>query len=165
MTYGKGKDELSTISELRVLPEFYPVVTMIRDLMKECAPQAKEIISYGLPAYQTQRIVAVISSNKKDITFSFSARVQFALSLRLAPGGRQILPACKNQESGRCEPGRPALLHPAGVGARRQMRLRTHWCRMGIGLLTVFGLAACRSQSTATVADHLLSRLAANLQR
>ena len=63
--------------QLRVLPELHPVVTMIRDMMKECAPQAKEIISYGLPAYQTQRIVAIISPNKKDITFSFSRGVQF----------------------------------------------------------------------------------------
>jgi uncharacterized protein YdhG (YjbR/CyaY superfamily) len=63
--------------ELRVMPEFHPVVEMIRDLMKECAPQAKEIISYGYPAYQTQRIVAVISPNKKDITFSFSRGALF----------------------------------------------------------------------------------------
>jgi hypothetical protein len=61
----------------KVLPEFQPVVAMIRALMKECAPNAKEMISYGIPAYKAKRIVAVISPTKKDITLSFSRGVQF----------------------------------------------------------------------------------------
>jgi uncharacterized protein YdhG (YjbR/CyaY superfamily) len=62
---------------LKVLPELQPVVTMIRALMKECAPEAQELISYGIPAYKTKRIIAVISPTKKDITLSFSRGVQF----------------------------------------------------------------------------------------
>jgi hypothetical protein len=61
----------------RVLPEFQPVVEMIRGMMKECAPNAQECISYGIPAYRVKRIVAVISPTKKDITFSFSRGAQF----------------------------------------------------------------------------------------
>jgi hypothetical protein len=61
----------------KVLPEFQPVVAMIRALMKECAPNVKEMISYGIPAYKAKRIVAVISPTQKDITFSFSRGVQF----------------------------------------------------------------------------------------
>jgi hypothetical protein len=61
----------------RVLPELQPVVAMIRELMKECAPKAQESISYGIPAYKLKRIVAVISPTKKDITFSFSRGAQF----------------------------------------------------------------------------------------
>jgi hypothetical protein len=61
----------------KVLPELQPVVAMIRELMKECAPQATELISYGIPAYKTQRIIAVISPTKKDITLSFSRGAQF----------------------------------------------------------------------------------------
>ena len=61
----------------KVLPEFYPVVALIRELMKECAPQAKEYISYGIPAYRVNRILAVISPTKQDITFSFSRGAQF----------------------------------------------------------------------------------------
>jgi len=34
----------------RVLPEFKPVVEKIREVIKECAPDAQEIISYGIPA-------------------------------------------------------------------------------------------------------------------
>jgi uncharacterized protein YdhG (YjbR/CyaY superfamily) len=61
----------------KVLPELRPVVGMIRELMKECAPEAQESISYGIPAYKLRRIIAVISPTKKDITFSFSRGVQF----------------------------------------------------------------------------------------
>lgn len=61
----------------RVLPELRPVVAMIRALMKECAPNAEESISYGIPAYRVRRIIAVISPTKKDITLSFSRGVQF----------------------------------------------------------------------------------------
>jgi hypothetical protein len=61
----------------KVLPEFHPVVARIRELMKECAPDAKEIISYGIPAYKAKRILAVISPTKKDITLSFSRGAEF----------------------------------------------------------------------------------------
>jgi hypothetical protein len=56
----------------RVLPEFQPIVAMIRELMKECAPKATEIISYGIPVYKIKKIFAVISPNKEGITFSFT---------------------------------------------------------------------------------------------
>jgi hypothetical protein len=61
----------------RVLPELRPVVEMIRQLMKQYAPEAQEIISYGIPAYRVRRIIAVISPTKKDITLSFSRGGQF----------------------------------------------------------------------------------------
>ena len=61
----------------RVLPQFWPVVAMIRGLMKECAPNAQEIVSYGIPAYKVKNIVAVISPTKKDITFAFSRGAEF----------------------------------------------------------------------------------------
>lgn len=72
--------EKMTVDEFinaRVLPEFHPVVAMIRELMKECAPNVQELISYGIPAYRGKRILAVISPTKKDITFSFSRGAQF----------------------------------------------------------------------------------------
>ncbi|MBI5876116.1 MAG: DUF1801 domain-containing protein [Chloroflexi bacterium] len=63
--------------EAKVLPELWPVVALIRKLMKENAPKAQELISYGIPAYKTERIIAVISPTKKDITLSFSRGAQF----------------------------------------------------------------------------------------
>ena len=61
----------------KVLPEFYPIVAMIRELMKEYAPEVQEIISYGIPSYRAKRIIAVISPTKKDITFAFSRGADF----------------------------------------------------------------------------------------
>ena len=57
----------------KVLPELQPIVAMIRELMKDCAPNAKEVISYGIPVYKVNRILVVISPTKKDITFAFFA--------------------------------------------------------------------------------------------
>jgi hypothetical protein len=63
--------------QTQVLPEFQPVVALIRQMMKETAPQAQEMISYGIPAYKIKRIIAVISPNQQGITFSFSRGIQF----------------------------------------------------------------------------------------
>jgi len=70
----------------RVLSEFQPIVAMIRELMKDCAPNAKEGISYGIPVYKVNRILAVISPTKKDITFSFSRGAQFEDKYNLLRG-------------------------------------------------------------------------------
>ncbi len=70
----------------KVLPEFHPIVAMIRELMKDCAPNAKEVISYGIPAYKAKRILAVISPTKKDITFAFSRGAEFVDNYGLLQG-------------------------------------------------------------------------------
>jgi hypothetical protein len=59
-----------------VLLEFRPIVAAIRSLMKECAPDAQEVISYGMPAYKGKRLFAWISTTKKDITLGFSRGTQ-----------------------------------------------------------------------------------------
>jgi hypothetical protein len=64
--------------KIRVLPEFQPIVAMIRELMQEYAPNVKEIMSYGIPSYRARRIIAVISPTRKDITFAFSRGAEFA---------------------------------------------------------------------------------------
>jgi len=61
----------------RVSPELQPIAEMIRGIMREVAPEAKEGISYGIPVWKVKRIIAVISPTKKDITFSFSRGAQF----------------------------------------------------------------------------------------
>lgn len=63
--------------EARVLPEHQAIVAMIRQLMREMAPNVDEVISYGIPAYRGKRILAVISQTKRDITFAFSRGAQF----------------------------------------------------------------------------------------
>lgn len=61
----------------RVLPQFRDAVEMLRELMRECAPETQEMISYGIPAWKGRKILAVISPTKKGITFSFSRGSQF----------------------------------------------------------------------------------------
>jgi uncharacterized protein YdhG (YjbR/CyaY superfamily) len=70
----------------KVLPEFQDVVALIRQYMRELAPDALEAISYGIPAYKCRRIIAVISPTKKDITLSFSRGVQFEDKYALLKG-------------------------------------------------------------------------------
>lgn len=73
------KDQITVgdFVKTRVLPEFQPVVAMIRELMRETAPEAEEEIRYGIPAYKSRRIIAVISPTKKNITFAFSRGAAF----------------------------------------------------------------------------------------
>ena len=61
----------------RVLPEYRGIVAMLRALMRETAPNAREVIAYGIPAYRGRRVLAVISPTKKDITFAFSRGAEF----------------------------------------------------------------------------------------
>lgn len=72
-----GNKDVDDFVKAKVDPQLRPAVALIRSLMQECAPDAQEIISYGIPAYRANRIVAVISPTKNDITFSFSQGAKF----------------------------------------------------------------------------------------
>ncbi len=61
----------------RVLPEYRGIVAEIRRLMRECAPDASELISYGIPTYRGNRGLAVISPTKRGITLAFSRGASF----------------------------------------------------------------------------------------
>jgi hypothetical protein len=77
-----GNDIVGT----KVLPVFRPIVEEIRVLIKSCAPDAKEIISYGIPAYKVKTIIAVISPTKKDIALAFSRGAEFEEKYHLLQG-------------------------------------------------------------------------------
>jgi hypothetical protein len=62
--------------EAKVAPEFRPIVAVIPSLMKECAPDAEEVISYGMPVYKGKTLFAWINPPKKDVTFTFTRGVQ-----------------------------------------------------------------------------------------
>jgi hypothetical protein len=71
---------IKTVDEFvqqKVLSEFHDVVAVLRRLMRECAPHATEMMSYGIPAWKGKRMLAVISPTKKDITFAFSRGAEF----------------------------------------------------------------------------------------
>jgi hypothetical protein len=63
--------------ERRVLPEFRPIVAELRKLMRRHAPDAQEMIGYGIPVYKLKRTLAVISPTKQGITFAFSRGAEF----------------------------------------------------------------------------------------
>ena|SRR5258706_241944 len=58
--------------EAKVPPEYRDVVAAIRDLMKEFAPDAEEVVSYGMPVYKGKKIFAWINPPVKDVTLGFS---------------------------------------------------------------------------------------------
>jgi len=72
--------KITTVHEFlthKVAPEHRAIVAGLRKLMKKYAPDAKEVISYGILAWKQKRILVVISPTKKDITFAFSRGADF----------------------------------------------------------------------------------------
>jgi hypothetical protein len=63
--------------ESKVQPEFRPIVSAIRSLMKECAPRAEEVMSYGIPMYSQKKPLAWISPSKTGISLGFREGVSF----------------------------------------------------------------------------------------
>src|SRR2546423_4884612 len=78
----------------KVLPECRDIVAELRRLMRECAPNAKEVLSYGVPMYRQRRALAVISPTKKGITFALSRGAEFEDEYGLLEGVRQSVQAC-----------------------------------------------------------------------
>ncbi len=81
-----GKISVDEFVATRVLPEYRPIVDKVREIIKAFAPEAKEIISYGIPAYRVNKIIAVISPTKKDITLAFSRGAEFEDKYNLLKG-------------------------------------------------------------------------------
>jgi hypothetical protein len=63
--------------EARVQPEHREIVAAIRQLMREAAPEVREVISYGIPSWRLKRIIAVLNPTKRDITFAFGRGAEF----------------------------------------------------------------------------------------
>jgi uncharacterized protein YdhG (YjbR/CyaY superfamily) len=76
--------------ERRVLSEYRDIVAELRKLMCEYAPNAKELISYGIPMFRQKRTLAVISPTKKGITFAFSRGADFEDKYGLLEGEGKV---------------------------------------------------------------------------
>ncbi len=61
----------------RVQPEHRPIVQALREVMRAAAPDAEEVLTYGIPGWRRNRMLAVTSPTKKDITFAFSKGAKF----------------------------------------------------------------------------------------
>jgi hypothetical protein len=56
----------------RVLPEHREAAAMLRGLVRECAPDAEEVVSYDMAVFKAAgKIFAWILPTKKGITFGF----------------------------------------------------------------------------------------------
>ncbi len=46
-----------------------PLLELIRATIKEAAPEAKEVISYGMPAYKQHGVLVYFAANKQHVGF------------------------------------------------------------------------------------------------
>ena len=81
-----------------VLPQHQDIVRAIRDLMRDCAPNAKEYIAYGIPVWKTKKIFATLSPNQKAITFSFTHGAAFEDKYGLLKGSAKVARHVKIKE-------------------------------------------------------------------
>jgi hypothetical protein len=81
--------KMNTVEEFidqEVQPEHREIVDRLRTLMREVAPNAKEVLTYGILGWRGNLMLAVVSPTKKDITFSFSRGAEFEDKYALLKG-------------------------------------------------------------------------------
>jgi hypothetical protein len=47
------------------------VVERLRAVMRECAPEAAEIVSYNMICWKQKRLIAYLTASSKDVTLGF----------------------------------------------------------------------------------------------
>ncbi len=72
-----GSSEVDEFVQTKVLPEYRPVVARLRELMRDAAPDLREVIAYGVPMFKGKKYPVVISPSKTGITFSFTYGTRF----------------------------------------------------------------------------------------
>jgi uncharacterized protein YdhG (YjbR/CyaY superfamily) len=81
--------KIATVDEfvkLKVLPEQSAIVALIRKMMRELAPETKEVISYGLPMWRGNKLLAWFNPTKQGVTFSFTYGAGFEDKYKLLHG-------------------------------------------------------------------------------
>ncbi|WP_052422790.1 DUF1801 domain-containing protein [Nonomuraea candida] len=73
-----GNPDVDAFIQTRVPAPFQEIVTGLRTLMADSAPEAAEVLTYGSPAWRGNKILAVISVSKTHITFAFERGAEFA---------------------------------------------------------------------------------------
>ncbi len=76
-TAPKGSPEVDAFIATKVLPDYRDIAERLRALMAECAPDAREVIAYGVPMWRRKKMIAVLSPTKKGITFALSEGASF----------------------------------------------------------------------------------------
>lgn len=70
----------------KIPPQFHDIVAMLRDLMRENAPEATEKIGYGMLMWSGKWPLAWITPGKAGISFGFRAGAYFDDPYRLLKG-------------------------------------------------------------------------------
>jgi hypothetical protein len=70
-------NEVDEYLETRLPAQHRGIVNILRDLMREQAPQAEEVISRGSPAWKANKILAIISASRTHITLAFTRGAEF----------------------------------------------------------------------------------------
>lgn len=65
-------DEVEAWIRSRIAPGQAPIVQLLRSLMEEHAPEAREVLTYGILGWRVRRVIAVLNPTAKEITFAFS---------------------------------------------------------------------------------------------
>lgn len=85
-------NEIEQFISSKVKPEFEPIFTRFRTLIKQKFPTLREEMRggtekyYGVPVYRQNKIVITVSPTKKGITFSFAEGKQFEDKYELLKG-------------------------------------------------------------------------------
>ncbi len=64
--------------QTRISPDQHEIVAMLRALVRECAPDATETVSYDMPCFVKKHIFAYITAAKTHVTFSFVRGTQIS---------------------------------------------------------------------------------------
>lgn len=70
----------------RIQPELRGIVATLRALVRECAPQTTETVSYDMPCFVNKNIFAYITAAPAHITFSFVRGTQIIDTYGLLKG-------------------------------------------------------------------------------
>ncbi|TMR06950.1 DUF1801 domain-containing protein [Actinomadura soli] len=70
-------NEIDEYMKAYLPPRHQEIVTIVRTLMSQEAPQAEETISRGSPAWKAGKLLAIISRSKTQITLAFARGAEF----------------------------------------------------------------------------------------
>ena len=94
-------EKFNTVDEYMAAlpPDFKPLLEKIRQTIKELAPNANEVISYGMPGYKYHGMLVYFAAFKNHCSFfvaSHAVHAQFAAELapfKTSKGTLQFTPA------------------------------------------------------------------------
>ncbi|MDA4117097.1 MAG: DUF1801 domain-containing protein [Thaumarchaeota archaeon] len=127
-----GSKDVDDFVKARVVPEFQGVVALLRRLVRECAPEAEEMMSYGIPAYKGRRMLAVINPTKKGVAFSFGRGADFEDKYGLLQGVGKVAKHVRlgHLDDANEEALRYYIVQAVRFDADRRPRARPSWRRL-----------------------------------